>query len=67
VQAYRVYYGTASGRYLQGVGQGVNAGNVTSFSVTGLPAGTVYYFSVTSIDGSGNESTYSNEASKLIQ
>jgi len=31
-----VYYGTASGSYLQARGSGMNAGAATSFSVDGL-------------------------------
>ena len=58
--SYRIYYGTASGSYLQPFGQGVNAGKVTSYTVQGLTSGT-YYFAVTTYVG-GRESKYSNEA-----
>ena len=67
VKGYRVYYGTSSRSYSQAAGTGLSAGNTTSFTVTGLPRGHLYYFAVTSVDGAGNESPYSNEASKLIQ
>jgi Bacterial Ig-like domain len=63
---YRVYYGTAPGTYLQAVGTGIYAGNTTSYTVPGLTSGTRYYFAVTAIDGSGNESPYSNEVFKDI-
>jgi len=58
---YKVYYGTSSGNY----GAPVNIGSQTSYSVTGLNAGT-YYFAVTAYDGSGNESSFSNEVTKTI-
>ena len=67
MQGYRVYYGTASGTYNQSLGAGISAGSATSYTITGLPTGRVYYFSVTSVDGSGNESGFSNEASKVVQ
>ena len=67
VTGYRVYYGTRSGAYIQQPGAGTSAGNFTTFSATGLQKGVTYYFAVTSTDGDGRESTFSNEASKLIQ
>jgi len=60
VSGYRVYYGSAPGTYEQLFGQGVDVGNVTSYTVNGLGSGTRYYFVVTAYDGS-NESAYSNE------
>jgi hypothetical protein len=66
VLGYRVYYGTASHTYIQSVGAGINAGNATTFTVTGLTTGT-YYFAVTAYDAAGNESGFSVEASKTIQ
>lgn len=63
VVSYRLYYGTASRSY----GNSLSVGNNTSYSFTGqLTAGTRYYFAVTAVDAQGNESTYSNEANKLI-
>ena len=60
-------YGTASGSYLQPQGQGINAGNVTTYTVTGLSNGTTYYyFVVTACDSLGNESGNSNELSKTF-
>ena len=64
---YRLYYGLASGVYTQPLGQGVQVGNVTTYALTGLTAGRTYYFAVTSVDAAGNESSYSNEASKSVQ
>jgi len=63
ISGYRVYYGSAPGTYEQIPGQGVDVGNATSYTVTGLGSGTRYYFTVTSYDGS-TESTYSNEVFK---
>jgi hypothetical protein len=67
VTGYRVYYGTSPGTYVQQPGAGSLAGNFSSFSATGLQKGVTYYFAVTSTDNDGRESTYSNEASKLVQ
>lgn len=61
VAGYKVYYGTASKTYTSTI----NAGTATSYTVSNLPPGT-YYFVVTAYDASGNESTYSNEATKTI-
>ena len=64
---YRVYFGTNPGTYIQPLGQGLNAGNVSNFTVTGLNRATRYYFSVTGFDvTSGFESGYSNEVFKDI-
>ena len=63
---YRIYYGTAPGTYLQSPGQGVNVGNVTSYTVTGLSRTTTYYFVATAYDTSNSESIFSNEVSKAI-
>jgi fibronectin type 3 domain-containing protein len=66
VTGYRVYYGTASGKYTQAYGSGIAIGNTTSFAVNSLQSGTTYYFAVTAIDNAGNESAYSNEGTKAI-
>ena len=67
VTGYRVYYGLAPGQYLQPKGAGIEAGPVVTYVVSGLTPGSRYYFAVTAIDDNGNESDYSNEASKLVQ
>ncbi|ULA58160.1 MAG: Fibronectin type III domain protein [Nitrospira sp.] len=59
---YKVYMGTASGRY----GTPLDVGNVTSYTISNLTLGTTYYFVVTSYGSSGSESSYSNEVSKSI-
>ncbi|MES2990224.1 MAG: fibronectin type III domain-containing protein [Pseudomonadota bacterium] len=66
VSGYRLYYGTASGSYLQPKGSGIATGNTTTYTVNNLTSKNLYYFAVTAIDANGNESAYSNEASKLI-
>lgn len=58
---YKVYYGTTSRSYTTSI----DVGNQTTYTVTGLGFGT-YYFAVTAYDISGNESGYSNEASKTF-
>jgi chitodextrinase len=63
---YRVYYGTATGTYMQPAGQGLNVGNVTTYTVTGLGNGRRYFFVVTAFDTMNNESAFSNEVSKDI-
>lgn len=59
VATYYAYYGTASGNDTQVI----NCGNTTQFAVLGLAAGQVYYFRVAAVDGYGNQSAFSNEAS----
>jgi len=66
VSGYRVYYGTTSGKYQQSLGAGTWVGNATSFNLTGLLTGATYFFAVTAVDSQGNESAFSNEASKLV-
>jgi len=65
VAGYRVYFGEGPGAYLQTRGQGVNAGNVTSYTVQGLKSGTRYYFTVTTYVG-GSESPFAGEVSKVV-
>ncbi|MFO0752337.1 MAG: fibronectin type III domain-containing protein [Thermodesulfovibrionales bacterium] len=43
----------------------VTVGNVTSYTISGLSGGT-YYFAVTAYDAAGNESSYSNEVSRVL-
>lgn len=66
LSGYRAYYGTASGGYLQPDGQGVDVGNTTTYTITGLNQGVRYYFVVTAYDYAGNESVYSDEVFKDI-
>lgn len=57
VAGYKVYYGTASRSY----SNTITAGNVNTYTVSGLNEGSVYYFAVTSYDAQGKESSYSSE------
>lgn len=59
---YKVYYGTTSGVY----SSNVDAGNVTSYQLTGLTDGATYYFAITAYDTSGNQSAYSSQVSKTL-
>jgi len=62
-----VYYGTVSGSYLQALGSGLSTGNSTTYVVTDLPRGYMYFFVVTAVAAGGEESAYSNEATKHVQ
>jgi PKD repeat protein len=73
---YKVYYDTSPGFPYTGAGalegdSPVDVGNVTSFTLTGLPAGRTYYLAVTAYDTAsdgvrdqteGHESWFSGEA-----
>jgi len=59
---YKLYYGTASRSY----GAPIDVGNQTTYTITGLGPGT-YYFAATAYNTSGNESGFSNEASKTFE
>jgi hypothetical protein len=67
VIAYRVYYGSGPGSYLQPAGQGIQVAASTSTVVGTLQVGKIYYFAVTAVDAGGTESAPSNEVSKAIQ
>jgi len=61
LSAYRVYYGNTSGIY----DYVVNTGLLTSCSIDSLASG-MWYFAVKAVDSVGNESSFSNEVSKMI-
>lgn len=63
---YRIYYGTVPRGYLQALGRGLDVGNVTTYTLTGLSGATTYYFAVTAYDWALNESELSNEAVKVL-
>jgi len=65
ISGYRIYYGTAPGTYSQLFGLGLDVGNVTTHTVTGLNSGTRYYFVATAFDTNG-ESAPSNEVFKDV-
>ena len=65
VSGYKVYYDAGSSTPLEGTGAAegespLDAGNVLTYVIHGLPDGVDHYFAVTAYDSSGNESTYSN-------
>jgi hypothetical protein len=59
---YKLYYGQSSGNYEFAL----DIGDLTTETLSGLEAGQTYYFVVTAYDTSGNESTFSNEATAVI-
>jgi trimeric autotransporter adhesin len=61
---YKIYYGSASLTYTT-VENVTNPGTTTISITLNLSPGT-YYFSVTTVDASGQESSYSNEVMKTI-
>jgi hypothetical protein len=61
---YKIYYGTAPQTYTQVVNV-ANPGTTTISKTLNLSPGT-YYFVVSTVDTSGKESSYSNEAMKTI-
>jgi hypothetical protein len=60
---YKVYYGTTPGKY----GPGIDVGNVTTFSLTGLIKGKTYHIVVTAYNKSDQESRFSNEVSGVAK
>ncbi len=62
VAGYKLHYGTVSGNYTDSV----DAGKITSYTVSDLAEGKTYYFAATAYDSKGNQSAYSNEVSKYI-
>ena len=62
VTGYNLYYGTTS----TSLGNSVNVGNVTSYTMTGLSPGTTYYFAATAYDSSGDQSGDSNVLSYTV-
>jgi hypothetical protein len=60
IAGYRVYYDVDSGYPYEGTGategaSGIDVGNVTTYSLTGLPANKNLYFTVLAYDGSNDE------------
>ena len=63
LKGYWIYYGKLPGLYAERV----YAGNVTTYTLTGLTLGQIYYIAVTAVDTSDNESNLSNEASGVAK
>jgi hypothetical protein len=61
---YKIYWGTAAGNYPNSVT--INNPGISSYVVDSLVAGT-YFFVMTSLNSAGEESAYSNAATKIIQ
>lgn len=64
VSGYNVYRGSQSGGPYIAVNSGLDAS--TSYTDNSVQAGQTYYYVVTAVDGSGNESVYSNQAQAVI-
>jgi hypothetical protein len=64
VVGYNVYRGTQSGGPYVALNNA--PGPSTSYSDNSVQAGQTYYYVVTAIDGSGNESIYSNQVTAVI-
>lgn len=65
---YKVYYGTArraNACPTSDYDHVIDVGNTTSHTLTGLLSDERYFFAVTAYDLNGNESCFSNEASKF--
>ena len=69
---YKVYYGTTARTCVHpdagncGYSNEIDVHNVITYTLNDLTDGQTYYFSVTAYDTSGNESDFSNEASKIM-
>ncbi len=60
---YKVYYGTASGKYTSSI----DVGNKTTYAIPNLAEGTTYYFAVKAYDLTKLiESGFSNEVSTIV-
>lgn len=62
---YKVYVGTASGRY-DFPGSPFMTGPVTSYRVSNLPVPQTYFFALSAYDNAGNESVLSTEISNSL-
>jgi len=63
IAGYKVYYGTAPGKY----GPGIDAGNVTKFTLKGLIKRQRYYIAIKAYTKSGEESAFSQEVSGVAK
>jgi len=62
LSGYKIYVGNASRSYQQNI----DVGKLTNYNVANLTDGATYYFAVTAYNSAGQESAYSNEASKTL-
>jgi fibronectin type 3 domain-containing protein len=65
VVGYYVYRSTTSGSGYTKLNSG-SVASTTTYSDSTVQSGTTYYYVVTAVDGSGTESSYSNQASAII-
>jgi hypothetical protein len=64
VAGYNVYRGAVSGGPYTKINAALDA--LTSYTDTNVLGGQTYYYVVTAVDGSGSESTYSNQVQAVI-
>jgi fibronectin type 3 domain-containing protein len=64
VSGYNIYRSTTSGSGYTLINSGLVA--VQTYTDTSVEIGTTYYYVTTAVDSSGNESTYSNQATAVI-
>ena len=64
IVGYNVYRGTKTGGPYTKVNSSLNVD--TTFTDTTVAAGNTYFYVVTAVDGSGTESSYSNEAKAVV-
>ena len=64
ISYYNIYYGREIGNYTNTVR--VDNPGLTEYMIENLPGNNTYYFVVTAVDIDGNESGYSNVASKTL-
>ena len=64
VVGYNVYRGTQTGGPYVAVTGSPDAS--TTYTDNSVQAGQTYYYVVTAVDGSGNESVYSNQAQAVV-
>jgi hypothetical protein len=63
ISGYKIYYGQETRSYTTII----DAGNVRTYSVSGLIAGQLYYFAITAYDNYNQESDFSSEQQAVIQ
>ncbi|MDD5026272.1 MAG: fibronectin type III domain-containing protein [Candidatus Peribacteraceae bacterium] len=63
LQAYNIYYGTTSGRYIQ---RKTVAKEIHSLAIHDLPAKTTYYFAIRAVSTANEESAFSQEVAVSI-
>ena len=64
VVGYNVYRGLNSGGPYSRINSSI--ANGTTYTDSAVASGTTYYYVVTSVNGNGEESIYSNEASATV-